>query len=520
MSEPKENKSQTKAQRQEKRRQEERAHRRSMALYTLVGIVVVVVAVAMILWNTGILQRNLTAVEVDGNKYTAADVELYYNAAYNSVVKQYMENYYMTPFDTSSSTKKQVYNEETGETWYDHLMDQAMTNLKNDTVLAAKATAEGYTLSEDAQQDLDDFVKQLNTAWLAQYSSRDAYIRTNYGSFMTYDRLVELVNMQTLSSDYLQTQVKAISHGEEDYEAYYSENADSLDTYTYTQFVFQATVATTDEEGNTIEMTEEEKSAALEEAKAEKKALAEELQAKLEAGEDAQALAEEYADQLYSSVISRKSTGSTLVTNGAPYVQWMMDASRQAGDVTLTEADYTTSFNYYVVLFEDRQQDNTPTADVRHILVAAEQDEGATEPTQEQYDAAYAKAEELLNQWKAGEATEDSFATLAEENSADSGSASKGGLISNVSMTDGYVDTFTNWALDPSRQPGDTGIVQNTGSSTKGWHIMYFVSSNDPIWKQTAASGLMNQDYETMITEATDGVTLTQGMGMNFVSVK
>ena len=157
-----------------------------------------------------------------------------------------------------------------------------------------------------------------------------------------------------------------------------------------------------------------------------------------------------------------------------------MDSSRQAGDITLAEYDSTSAYNYYVVRFEGRQLDESLTADVRHILVAAEQDEGATEPTQEQYDAAYTKAEELLNQWKAGDATEDSFAALAEENSADASSASEGGLISNVSINSGYVDTFTNWALDPSRQPGDTGIVQNTGSSTKGWHIMYYVSSNDP----------------------------------------
>lgn len=517
VSESKENKSQTKAQRHEKRRQEERANRRSMALYTLVGVVVLVVAVAMIVWNTGLLQRNLTAVEVDGTKYTVADVELYYNSAYNSTVNQYINQYYTTPFNTSSSTKNQVYNEETGETWYDHLMDQAMTNLKNDTVLAAKATAEGYTLSEEAQQDLDDFVKQLDTAWLAQYRSRDAYIRTNYGSFMTYDRLVELASMQILASDYLKTQVTSVTHGDEDYATYYTENADTLDTYTFTQFVFQAYVPTTDEEGNTIEMTDEEKSAALEQAKTEQKALAEELQAKLEAGEDAQALAEEYADQLYSSSVSRNLVGSDL---SSTYSEWMMDSSRQAGDITLAEYDSTSAYNYYVVRFEGRQLDESLTADVRHILVAAEQDEGATEPTQEQYDAAYTEAEELLNQWKAGDATEDSFATLAQENSADSSSASEGGLISNVSINSGYVDTFTNWALDPSRQPGDTGIVQNTGSSTKGWHIMYYVSSNDPIWKQTATSALQNQDYENIIAEATEGVTLTQGFGMNFVSAQ
>ena len=83
-----------------------------------------------------------------------------------------------------------------------------------------------------------------------------------------------------------------------------------------------------------------------------------------------------------------------------------------------------------------------------------------------------------------------------------------------------------DWVLDPSRQSGDTGIVQNTGSSTKGWHIMYYVSSGDPVWKQTAASALMNQDYERLIADSTDGLSVTegssvtQGMGMNFVSGK
>lgn len=517
MSEPKENKSQAKAQRQEKRRQEERANRRSTAMYALVGVVVVAAA-AMILWNTGILQRSLTAVEVGGSKYTAADVDLYFSSAYNSVVNQYINAYYTAPFDTSKSTKNQVYDQETGQTWYDYLMDQALNNLKNDTVLSAKAAGEGYTLSEEAQQSLDEFVKQLDTSWLTgSYPSRDTYIRTNYGSFMTYDRLVELAGMQILASDYLTSQVDVITHDDGDYETYYTENADALDTYTYSQFLFQAYVDTTDEDGNTIEMTDEEKSAALEQAKAEQKALAEEVQAKLEAGEDPQALAEEYADQLYSSVISREMEGSSL---SSVYSQWLMDSARQEGDVTLTEYDSTTAYNYYVLRFEGRQRDDTPTANVRHILVAAEQDEDASEPTQEQYDAAYAKAEELLNEWKAGEATEDSFAALAEENSADASSASNGGLISNISTASSYVDTFTNWALDPSRQPGDTGLVQNTGSSTKGWHIMYYVSSGDPIWKQTAANGLLNQDYEAAINAAAEGVTLTQSMGMNLVSGK
>ena len=183
VSESKENKSLSRAEREEKRRKEERANHRSIALYTLVGVVVVVAALAMILWNTGIFQRTLTAVEVDGVKYTAADVDYYYNTAYNSIVNRYMNTYYMAPFDTSTSTKDQVYDAESGQTWYDYLMETAINNLKSDTALSAKAAAEGYTLSESAQESLDSTVKQMETGWITSgYTSRDSFIKVNFGS--------------------------------------------------------------------------------------------------------------------------------------------------------------------------------------------------------------------------------------------------------------------------------------------------------------------------------------------------
>ncbi len=130
---------------------------------------------------------------------------------------------------------------------------------------------------------------------------------------------------------------------------------------------------------------------------------------------------------------------------------------------------------------------------MRHILIGAA-DANIT-PTEEQYEQAKAKAEELLAQWEAGDATEDSFAQLAQENSADTSSASNGGLLQYVSPYSGYVDTFTQWSLDPSRQPGDTGIIQNTGSSVKGYHIMYFAGWDDPVWAVSAKNALNNEQY-------------------------
>ena len=80
------------------------------------------------------------------------------------------------------------------------------------------------------------------------------------------------------------------------------------------------------------------------------------------------------------------------------------------------------------------------------------------------------------------------------------------------------MSTFTDWALDAARQPGDTGIVQNTGSSVKGWHIMYFVGRDgDPVWKLTAKTAMENNDYTDWQNAAKDKVSYTTGLGLKFV---
>ena len=128
-----------------------------------------------------------------------------------------------------------------------------------------------------------------------------------------------------------------------------------------------------------------------------------------------------------------------------------------------------------------------------------------------------ARAEELLAQWEAGDATEDSFAQLAQENSADTSSASNGGLLQYVSPYSGYVDTFTQWSLDPSRQPGDTGIIQNTGSSVKGYHIMYFAGWDDPVWAVSAKNALNNEQYSQWAEKLASACTVTRGSGLKYV---
>lgn len=503
MSASPEKKSQSKAERDEKRRREEQKDRRSVAVYTAVAVLVLAAALFLMVWNSGLLQRSLTALNVNGVKYTTADVQYYYNNVYSDQARQYL-------FDSSVSVKRQVYDEATGQSWYDHLMEQAEENLTRSTALAAKADSEGFTLTADGQTQLDSFLAQLDTAWINQTTSREAFIRASFGPYMTYDRLVRLVTQELLASDYAQSKLDAIDHPDADYDAYYKEHADELDTVTYTQFLFRATLPSTDADGGTIERTDEETAAQLEDAKAEQKALAEEVKSKLEGGTDPEDLIAEYEDNLFSSSLSAHSTGSNLSGYYA-YGEWLTDSARKTGDIELFERDYTSSYNYYVIVYEGRTLVQEPANDVRHILIQA--GDGA-DPTQAEFDEAEEKAQAILDEWKAGEATEESFTALVSENTSDTASASNGGLYSNITSSSSYEQAFLDWSTDPARRAGDTGLVK----TEYGWHVMYYSAAKDPVWRQTAAAALREQDYEALADSASQGWDISRGMGMNLIS--
>ena len=119
-------------------------------------------------------------------------------------------------------------------------------------------------------------------------------------------------------------------------------------------------------------------------------------------------------------------------------------------------------------------------SNVRHILIqpmggTLSEDGLETVYSDEEWATALSEAERILEAWKAGDATEDSFATMANTYSEDGGSNTTGGLYEAIDPFSSYVPEFLNWAIDSSRQAGDTDIVK----TTYGYHIMYFVSGQD-----------------------------------------
>ena len=64
---------------------------------------------------------------------------------------------------------------------------------------------------------------------------------------------------------------------------------------------------------------------------------------------------------------------------------------------------------------------------------------------------------------------------MANTYSEDGGSNTTGGLYEDIDPFSSYMPEFLNWAVDMTRQPGDTEIVK----TSYGYHIMYFVGGED-----------------------------------------
>lgn len=142
--------------------------------------------------------------------------------------------------------------------------------------------------------------------------------------------------------------------------------------------------------------------------------------------------------------------------------------------------------------------------DVRHILIEVKSsaEDGKT-ISDADWEKCLADAQKVLDEYLAGDKTEESFATLAGKYSVDGGSASNGGLYEQLTTGTNFVEPFKNWYLDASRQVGDTGLVK----SDYGYHVMYFCSST-PIWEYEVKALVLSDNTAKFMEDAKKQFTL------------
>lgn len=174
--------------------------RRSNLIYALIGIAFVAVAAVSIIFNSHVIDRNAKAYSVNGETFTAADVNYYYRNAYNSFVRQNssMISYY---FDASKDLHDQECFMGDGS-WYDYFADQALDTLGRVSALCQKAKAEGFEAKEAEENALAGDYSFIDIYAAAQGMTREQYLQGYFGNTMTTEAFERNVRMSALAEAY------------------------------------------------------------------------------------------------------------------------------------------------------------------------------------------------------------------------------------------------------------------------------------------------------------------------------
>lgn len=499
--------------------------KRNKLLFTVVGIVAAVAVIALLVWHSGIIARSTTALTVKDTKFTVADMDYYYYQALNSAYSQdqVMASYYeqmgleyTSAFDPNADLRTQYVDADQTQSYHDYFLESAKTSVVQLTALYDDAKANGYTLSEDAQADLDEALASLDSQVSTyNFGSREAYLKAVYGRNMTEKVYMKNLEFNILASDYYTATTNAMSdYSDEELAAYYEENPGRLDSYTYNYAYFSGSVASTeDEDGNTVEPTDEEKAAALTEAKENAEAL---ISAVKTEGKDFATAADS------TSTLREDVLGVNFAS--AAYAEWLMDSSRKDNDIELFELE---GQGYYVIQFHSRERNDDPTVDVRHILLSTSMEDDpetsdvdeSKDPTDAYVEEIRQKASDILKEFTLGDQTADAFGELAEEYSEDGRDSDNnlyatGGLYEGVAPGD-MVESFNDWIFDSDRVAGDTGLVQ----SPYGWHVMYFQAYHEPSWKTQAQSDKSTAEQNEWLDSVEEGYEAVEGSGFKSVGI-
>ena len=466
-----------------KKRNQKRDQRklRPSAVKRLIAIicaaVVVVAGICAVFLNSSLARRIIPAAKIGKEKISAAEYSYYYNSSFTSYY-QMMASYFGEEYvgiDMTQSLTEQKFDED--RSYADYFSEDALSSLQFVTALSSEAKKAGFTLTEETQERYDSQIESIEQAAQDAGMSVDKYIVKLCGKGYTMDIYKNLLYNELLASDYRTEKEASFTYEQVDIDTYYQTHKDDFDKADFRYVFFGAQEATEDQEAVTLE-----------EAKAQAEAFMDGITNEVQYSAKAEAKAQETDETATDNSKRTNVTKSSVTSIDQNLGDWVFDASRSTEEIGLVERADGTGY-YVAMVVTPAHREEYHTVNVRHILFK-ETDEMTD-------DEARAKAEEVYEEWKNGEATEESFAALANEYSADTGSNTNGGLYEDVYPGE-MVTAFDQWLFYSGHKAGDTAII----GTEYGHHIMYYVSeSENEKWVDDVESAMRSEDYNAWYDE-------------------
>ena len=302
-------------------------------------------------------------------------------------------NYY--GIDYSKPLNDQVFDKQTGKTWQQYFLENALESWQQYQILTQQADAAGYKLPEEYQSYMDNLEEELTEAAKEyKYDSALDMLKADMGAGVTLEDYREYLRLYYTANLYFSDLVDKLEATQEEIEAYYQANPSALTT------------------------------------------------------------------------------------------SWNVTVNKETGKLV----------------------------DVRHILIqptgGTKNDKGETVYSDDEWEACRQAAQKILDEYLAGDKTEEAFGELAKKNTADS-NKDEGGLYTDV--TKGImVKEFEDWCFEEGREHGNTGLVK----TDFGYHIMYFVGSEEA-WIRCSRNGVISEKSNKLL----EGVTESIPMEVDYKSI-
>ena len=482
----------------QKRKEEKEKEKKEERISTAVGIVFLVALVCLVASFPirTYLATHETYVVINGEEVNKVEFDYVYNTSKNNYITQYGSYLSYFGLDTSKDLSTQMYSDTL--TWQDYFEQNAVESLKQNKALMAEAKAAGFTY--DTTDEYNTFKETIKTSAAAAGVSDKEYVRSIYGSYATMGRIEEYVKNDMVMNAYYQKLQEDNAPSDDEIQSYYEENKATYDSVDYRLTTIEADLPTEPTElADPVEETAADTTGTTDGTTATDTTQDTAYQPSdaeiAKAMDDAKVLADD-AEQTVAKdgeahENEKKSSVNYMISD------WLFDDARKAGDTTVITND--NSHCYYAVAFEKRYLDETPSADVRVII-----------PTEDK------TGEEILEEWKTGAATEDSFAELCKKYTQDTSAVENGGLFEQVTKT-GMTEELSNWIFDSSRQAGDTVAI--TVSDTT--YVLYYIGQDQPEWKINIKNTLVSDTMSQHVQDITADVTVEDPKGkLNYLKVQ
>lgn len=408
-----------------------------------------------------------------------------YNYYYTCITQNYLTyaGYGYYDIDTTKSYDTQMTTDEDGNeiSWAQKFENDTVDQIQYITAYYEEASANGVELTQAQKDNISTSLEGLKTTASDNDKSVNDYIAEIYGDYCGYATLEKMLQQCYIAENYYQQKQLEYTVTTEQEQAYFEEHKTEYEnvSFAYLQIPY--------EEGGA--------QAALENAKSYISDIKTVDDMKKLIPIACKELIDDYVAQGYASTTDEcaemlaENIEASISAGESGFIQeaidWLFSENTAVGSCDAFD-DADNSLVYILLKTSEPVADESQVYSVRHILVTPKTDDentqattdGKTEYTDEQWADAEKKANEILDEYNSTDKTEKDFALLAEKYSDDTESTSNGssglygGLYEGVSLGQ-MVPSFEEWALDPSRQFGDVGIVK----SDYGYHIMFFVEN-------------------------------------------